>query len=277
MPSPFPGMDPFLEDPAIFPDLHDRLIFCLSDALNGQLPEPYYASMASRVWVQTAQRRIVRDVSLVHAQQTANGGISAGGGGVALAEAVRTEPVVVHVPREEIKESFLEIYAKPGGERLVTAVEGLSPANKSPGIQGRDLYLQKQQEVLNSQVHLVEIDLLRGGVHTTAVPLEQAVAKAGLFNYHVCIHRFDQPDDYFVYPLPLGDRLPKVAIPLLPGDPAVQVDLQAVLDRCYDTGQYRRRVRYGEQVPLPSLSPEQDKWVQTILREKGLATETPRS
>ena len=79
MPSPFPGMDPFLEDPAIFPDLHDRLIFCLSEALNGQLPEPYYASLGSRVWVQTAQRRIVPDVSLLHAQQTANGGMVAGG------------------------------------------------------------------------------------------------------------------------------------------------------------------------------------------------------
>jgi hypothetical protein len=263
-------MDPFLEDPAVFPDLHDSLIFCLRETLNSQLPEPYYAGMGSRVWVQTAQRRIVPDVSLMHAQRTANGGISAGGGGIAMAEAVRTEPVVVHVPREEVREAFLEIYAQPGGERLVTTVEVLSPANKSPGIHGRDLYLQMQEEILNNKVHLVEIDLLRGGVHTTAVPLEQAVAKAGSFDYHVCIHLFDRPDDYLIYPVRLSNRLPGITIPLLPGDPAVDIDLQALLDRCYDTGQYRRRIRYGEQAPAPPLLAEQANWLQTILREKRL-------
>jgi hypothetical protein len=263
-------MDPFLEDPAVFPDLHDSLIFCLRESLNSQLPEPYYAGIGSRVWVQTAQRRIVPDVSLLRGQQTANGGIPAGGGGIAVAEAVRAEPVVVHVPREEIRETFLEIYAQPGGERLVATVEVLSPANKSSGIHGRDLYLQKQEEVLNNEVHLVEIDLLRGGIHTTAVPLEQAVAKAGSFEYHVCIHRFDRPDDYFVYPIRLGDRLPAIAIPLLPADPAVQMNLQAVLDRCYDTGQYRRRVRYDERAVVPPLPAEQSKWVQALLREKGI-------
>jgi Protein of unknown function (DUF4058) len=275
MPSPFPGMDPFLEDPAVFSDLHDRLIVCLSEALNAQLPEPYYAGIGSRVWVQTAQRRIVPDVSLVRPRQTANGGVSAGGAGVAVAEAVRTEPVVVHVPREEIRETFLEIYAQPGGERLVTTVEVLSPANKSPGIHSRDLYLQKQEEILNNQVHLVEIDLLHSGAHTTAVPLEQANAKAGSFDYHVCVHRFDRPDDYFVYPIQLRARLPEIAIPLLADDPAVPIDLQALLDRCYDTGQYHRRVRYGEYAPL--LSADDAEWVQRLLREKGIipATQIP--
>src|SRR5207302_681231 len=149
---------------------------------------------------------------------------------------------------------------QPGGERLVTTVEVLSRTNKSPGEHGRDLYVQKQQEVLKHKVHLVEIDLLRGGEHTTAVPLEEAVARAGSFDYHVCVHRFDRPYDYFVYPIQLGNRLPAIAIPLLPEHTAVRIDLQPVLDRCYDSGLYRRRVRYGEHTPVPSLSAEQAEW-----------------
>jgi hypothetical protein len=275
MPSPIPGMDPFLEDPAVFPDLHDSLIFCLREALNARLPEPYYAGIGSRIWVQSSQQRIGPDVKVLHPQQTVHGGIPAGGGGVAVAEAVVAEPLVVHIPREEVRETFLEIYAEPGGTRLVTTVEVLSLSNKSPGAHGRDLYLQKQQELLNRRVHLVEIDLLRGGEHTTAVPLEEAVAKAGIFHYHVCIHRFDRPEDYFLYPIRLGRRLPAIAIPLLPGDDPVSVDLQAVLDRCYDTGRYRRRVRYGNSVLVPPLPAEQEEWLKRLLGEKGLIPSVP--
>src|SRR3954447_6012276 len=131
MPSPFPGMDPFLEDPAIFPDLHDSLITYLRESLNAQLPAPYYAGIASRVWVEASERRIEPDVNVVRPERAVLGGGADVGGGVAVAEAVQTEPVVVHVPREEIHETFLEIYAQPGGERLVTTIEVLSLANKT--------------------------------------------------------------------------------------------------------------------------------------------------
>lgn len=273
MPSPFTGMDPFLEDPAIFPDLHDSLITYLREALNAQLPAPYFAGIASRVWVEVSERRIEPDVNVLRPERPPPGGGTFGdGGGVAVAEAVQVEPVVVHVPLEEIRETFLEIYARPGGERLVTTIEVLSLANKTPGAHGRALYLKKQGEILNSQVHLVEIDLLRGGIHSTAVPLDHAVARAGTFDYHVCVHRFDTPEDYFLYPIRLGRRLPAVGIPLLPGDPAVDVnaDLQAVLDRCYDTGHYLRRVRYHRRTPVPPLDPVQAEWAETVLRAKGL-------
>jgi hypothetical protein len=270
MPSPFPGTDPFLEDQAVFPDLHDSLIYCLREALNAQLPPPYFVGIGSRVWVETSQRRIGPDVNVLRPTQTSNGGTAAGTGGGAVALAVATEPVVVHVPHDEVREPFLEIHADPGGERLVTTLEVLSLANKAPSSHGREPYLRKQQEVLNSQVHLVEIDLLRGGAHSTAVPLDFAREKAGLFDYHVCVHRFDRLEDYFVYPVSVGQRLPSVAIPLLPEHQPVRIDLQPLLDRCYDTGQYRRRVRYDAPVPPPPLRSEQAAWVEKALRQQGL-------
>jgi hypothetical protein len=266
MPSPFPGMDPFLEHPAIFPDLHDRLVTRLSEALQAQLPEPYYAVIGSRIWVEFSRRPIGPDVKVLRPP----GGESLSGGGLAVAAPVRPKPIVVRVPHDERRETFVEIYTRPDNERLVTVVEALSLTNKTPGEHGRDLYLRKQREVLNSKTHLVEIDLLRGGMHTTAVPLDLALDKAGPFDYHVCVHHFDNLEDYVVYPIRLEDRLPEVLVPLLPGDPAVSLDLQAVFEGCYDAGPYRRRLRYAVNQPVPPLPLWQIEWATRLLREKGL-------
>ena len=114
----------------------------------------------------------------------------------------------------------------------------------------------------------MEIDLLRGGDQTTAVPLDRARKKTGPFDYHVCIHHFDNLEDYFVYPVRLDERLPEIDVPLLPGDGKVPIDLQTVFDRCYDTGPYSRRVRYREMTPVPPLRPEQAEWTNRLLKEK---------
>jgi Protein of unknown function (DUF4058) len=90
-------------------------------------------------------------------------------------------------------------------------------------------------------------------------------ARAGSFDYHVSVHRFDRFEDFLVYPIQLDDRLPEIAIPLLPGDPDVTIDLQAVFDRSYDTGPYRRRVRYAESTPVPPLRPERAEWAARLL------------
>jgi hypothetical protein len=257
MPSPFPGMDPYLEHPAIFPDLHDRMIVSLSESVNGRLPESYFARIGSRVWVEVSQRPIAPDVNVLRRERDANGGIRGAGGGVAVAPEAGTKPVVVYVPHDETRENFLNIYKRLGNEILVTTIEVLSLANKMPGAHGRDLYLRKQTEILESRTHLVEIDLLRGGTHTTAVPRERAVAQTGPFDYHVCIHRFDAWENFLVYPIRLDQRLPEIAIPLLPEDGVVPTDLQAVFDRCYDNGLYLRQFAYGEITPEPPLHPEQ--------------------
>jgi Protein of unknown function (DUF4058) len=264
MPSPFPGMDPFLEHPAIFPGLHDRLIAYLSESLQARLPESYYAEIGQRLWVETSDRSIGPDIVVL--EREGRGRDKDDAGPIALATHVRSQPIVVTVPQDEFREPYVEIYARGERERVVTTIEVLSLANKTPGARGRELYLRKQEEILASQIHLVEIDLLRAGQHTTAVPLRRARAKTGHFDYHVCIHRFDNLEDYLVYPVRLSDRLPEIAVPLLPGDADVAVDLQAVFDRCYDAGPYRRRIRYGKIEPVPPLDPECHPWATRLLR-----------
>ena len=112
------------------------------------------------------------------------------------------------------------------------------PTNKTPGERGRDLYLRKQQEILGGPVHLIEIDFLRGGKHTTAVPAHRLKAAAAQFDYHISMRHFDDFEDYFVYLIQLPEALPTIPIPLLPDDPVVPMDLQAVFDRTYDAGPF---------------------------------------
>jgi hypothetical protein len=108
------------------------------------------------------------------------------------------------------------------------------------------------------------------GEHTTAVPRDALLAATGPLDYHVCIRHFDNWEDYFVYPVRLAEPLPEIAIPLLPGDPSIPVDLQTIFDRAYDSGPYRRRVPYRDNTPVPPLPPEQAAWATQVLREKGL-------
>ena len=65
MPSPFPGMDPYLEHPDIFPDVHDRFITHLSEAIQSRLPEPYFAVIGKRLWIETTERSIQPDVDVM--------------------------------------------------------------------------------------------------------------------------------------------------------------------------------------------------------------------
>ncbi|MFM9960016.1 MAG: DUF4058 family protein [Planctomycetaceae bacterium] len=225
MPSPFPGMDPFLEHPDFFPGLHAALAFCIREQLQARLPDSYFAEISER--------------SLPTDQED-----------------------------DEVREQFVEIWSKRDGDRLVASVEVPSPANKTPGDHGREKYIQKQRELLDSHVHLIEIDLLRIGRHSTAVPERALRRSVAPFDYHVCVHRADRPDEFSVYPIRLPQRLPTIRVPLLPTDPDVPLDLQSVFDRSYDTGPYRRRLSYHDAHVVPPLTAEQDVWVRNLLPSK---------
>jgi hypothetical protein len=277
MPSPFPGMDPHLEHPRFFPDLHDGLIFVMKEILQPTLPQAYYAQAAQHVWLERSHRYVEPDVNVMRERGERKARRRrTGRGGVAVAEPeVETElgasqPVVItveDVEQDEHIERFLEIRGRwSEQDRLVATIEVVSLSSKTPGEEGYDNYRAKQREVLAGQAHLVEIDLLRSGTHITAVPRDIAREKAGPFDYHVSIHRFDRPKDYLVYPIRLEQRLPVIAVPLLPEDPVVLLDLQAAFDRVYDAGPYRKRIRYSEDPIEPPLRREQAEWAKTILK-----------
>ena len=260
MPSPFPGMDPFLEHPRFFPDLHNRLIGHLSEAIMEKLPEPYYAVLNERRWVETSERWIEPDVDVLYPDAEMTPSLT-GQSGPSTAVIDVSQPIVITVPHDERREAFIDILQQTkSGERVVTTLELLSPSNKTPGENARGLYIKKQREVLRRKINLVEIDLLRAGKHTTAVPKKRLLRKSGPFDYHVCIAAARNWEKRFVYTIRMQDKLPEIAIPLRAKHDPIHIDLQAVFDRCYDAGPYRRRVKYELDQVVPPLSPEQAAW-----------------
>jgi len=271
MPSPFPGMDPYVEHPDVFPCMHNNLIFVLQESLQPRLPEPYYAATGERVRLERESPEIVPDAQVRRRRTRRTGQLKQQ---VATATTLRAKPVVIRVPETEIREPYLNIYVQDENrDRVVTTIEVLSPTNKTASSSGRSDYCKKQQNTLKVKVHLVELDLLRAGIHTTAVPVEALRRRLEPFDYHVCIHCYNRCDEFQVYPIRLQEALPELAIPLLPKDGSVTVDLKAVFDRAYDAGPFSKQIRYHKLSSLvPPLPPDQQEWVRRLLRQQGIRT-----
>ncbi|WP_035987570.1 DUF4058 family protein [Leptolyngbya sp. KIOST-1] len=155
MPSPFPGMDPYLEQPGLWPEFHNRLLVAIADALGPQLRLKYRVAIEKRVYqYAAADLQIGRpDAAVFRALPKQNVTTQRHG-------QVLVEPVMVELPMpEEITERFLEIREVGTGE-VITTLELISPSNKRSG-KGRQLYEEKRLKVLGSQTHLIEVDLIR--------------------------------------------------------------------------------------------------------------------
>ncbi len=261
MRSPFPGMDPYLEQ--FWGDVHHRLIVYLSDALQKQLPGDLRARVDERVFVEPEdgiRRGIVPDVRVVERGRREDQTLRASNG-IAVAE-----PLVIHLADEPARQGFVEIIDIKSGRRVVTVIEILSPSNKVAG-PGRDLYVKKQEELREGKVSLVEVDLLRSGSRVLSAPFE-LVPDGHRTPYAVCVRRGWKPLQVEYYRLPLRECLPAIAIPLRETDRDVPLDLQALVDQCYEAAEYDD-VDYGEE-PDPPLTSDDAQWADALLREKGL-------
>ncbi|NOX61573.1 MAG: DUF4058 family protein [Chloroflexi bacterium] len=262
MPSPFPGMDPYLESRAIWPDLHQSLITYSRDALQPRIRPRYHARIGERIYVIPSHRIIYPDISITWRRPEPAPALA---GGVAVL--APDEPTIISVPPQEVRETFVEILDLTQGGRLVTVIEVLSPANKMPG-EGRELYLRKQEELLAGEVHLVEIDLLSQGEPTVAAPLS-SLDPYRPWRYLISVSRAGNREKFEVYFVGLRQRLPRVAIPLTEPDPDATLDLQAVFEQCYERGAYEDLVDYGKE-PEARLTEEDAAWADALLREKKL-------
>lgn len=172
----------------------------------------------------------------------------------------------------EGREPYIEVLDFPNGQRVVTVIAVVSPANKSSG-PSRNAYLKKQNEVLWSTARLVEIDLLRVGLHVLAVP-ERLVRGRAPYDYLICVRRLPRRPQPEVYPCRIRERLPRVGIPLANGDPDVPLDLQAALEQTYDSGDYRYRINYSRPCE-PPLAPEDQEWANDLIRGQIKDDESP--
>ena len=261
MGSPFPGMDPYLEQH--WRDVHHRLVTYASDMLQLKLPPDLRARVEERVFLESEEgnyRHVYPDVRVVERGGAEQPAAVATQSGVATAE-----PLVIHIEHEPVTQGYIEIVDAGSGNRVVTVIEFLSPSNKTPG-EGQELYLQKQREVKATPASLVEIDLTRGGRRIMLVPPER-IPPSHRTTYQVCTRRGWKPHRAEVYRAGLAERLPVIPIPLRETDGDVTLDLQALIDQCYRNGRYDDLDYKAE--PNPPLDPPDTAWADELLRSKG--------
>jgi len=255
-------MDPYLEDPLLWASVHHLFISQIGTTLNELLPSGYIAAFGERVLVAGPDRDIYPDV-LVKEGVWDGGVVSSSNAGAATA--VSDAPWVISVTSDEVVETFVEIRALAENQRVVTTIEVLSPRNKTAGSEGRQLYRQKQREILASDTHLLEIDLLRLGQHTVAAPRE-ALLRRGDYHYLVSLSRGDRRHECEVWGIPLSSQLPRVRVPLTGHAPDVILTLQRVFQQVYEAGAFERVLDYSQQprTPLPKTDGE---WVRELLQK----------
>ena len=255
---PFPGMDPYLEAPDLWPGVHMDLLFAIAEDLQPQLVPHYVAAKEQRVVLYPLGDEFRPDVHVREREPKAMPG------GVAVSVRPTADsavvPELIDVPEMRRPHRFLAIRDARSHE-VVTLIEVLSPWNKREP--GRSEYRSKQAEYLLSRANLVEIDLLRGGRPTVAIPEAYLPPSP----YRICIHRA-RPDDpepgaerFELVRFGLPDVLPDLRIPLRDGDPDAVLHLDAVLTRVYEAGGYAYQVDYSRPAE-PPLSPEEAAWAR---------------
>jgi len=246
MPSPFPGMDPYLESPDHWPDVHHELMSVARELLNRSLRPLYHVRVEERVYVSDendpGRKAIIPDLQVVAARNENSPATRSAETDTAVAEPV----VLTTLIDDEIHEAYLTIVDKLQNS-VVAVIEILSPTNKIVGSRGRASYEEKRKEVMASSTHLIEIDLLRDGEHLHC--REQLPAA----DYYVHVSRRGDRLKGMVWPILVTQQLPVISIPLKPEDPDAELDLQTVLITAYERAAYDMVVDYRTD-PVPPLT-----------------------
>ena len=256
MPSPFPGMDPYLEG-LLWMIVHTQLASAFVRQLNPQILPRYIALSERRQVLEKPDDSeitigpIYPDVAVVRSELPGRslGAIGTVSAPLRMATMMRT-PVPHTVNIRDI-----------ANRDLVAVIEVLSPTNKRG--EGYDEYIDRRERILRSSAHLIEIDLLRKGQR---VPMQRTLPSVPYFVFLARAHQRPLTD---VYAIPLAQPLPKFPIPLLPNDADANLDLQQALTLVYDECGLNYMIDYTQPPEIP-LDPEQSAWVDEQLRAAGL-------
>ncbi len=246
--SPFPGMDPFLEAPELWPDVPTRLIVGVSEVLAEKLSPRFIVAVEQRLIISEDDSLVsigtmIPDLAIV---TPARPGVTA------PLDAGYTAPALIEPLLEpEVRERFIEI-RDARTRNVVTVIELLSPANKTPGAPSAIAFGRKRSIVFDSRTSWIEIDLLRAGERFDAV--------AGKSDYCVLLKR-STGYRYEAWFIDLRDTLPTILVPTTDDYGDVTLDMQQVFDTVYTRAHYADSVDYTRPVPPPPLLPADAAWV----------------
>lgn len=250
MPSPFPGMDPYLEQAGVWSQVHTELIVDIRRFLTPILRPKYRVDMEQRNYLAVAPPDdLVGEPDVI---------ISVDNPSLTAPTTAMTSVVplvgVLPVP-EEIKERYLEIRSVDTRE-VVTVIEILSPVNKRAG-EGREQYEEKRKEILGSRTHLIEIDLLRAG---RAMPM--TVSEENHYRIVVSRARWRPSADFYLFSV--RQPIPDIPVPLLRGDAEPVIKLNQILHELYDQSGYDMDIDYAKTPPAPTFSKADAEWIRAL-------------
>jgi hypothetical protein len=253
--SPFPGMDPYLEAPGLWPDVHSSLIGIFREQLTPLLAPKYVAELDTQIVID----QIVDDppdtaIAIPDVAVTQPSG-SSSEAMVAIAPTT-SAPLRLAVPTA-VPTRHISLYIRlRENEKLVAAIELLSPTNKRSG-ENRQNYLKKRMSYFETRIHLVEIDLLR---KWSRMPLEGTLPESA---YLAMVYNAYERFACDVWPINLRQPLPVLPVPLLKPDPPVSLDVGQALRTAYERARYDLRIDYA--APLsPPLSPVDAEWAASL-------------
>jgi hypothetical protein len=241
-------MDPYLEHPDLWRDVHHRLIAAMADDLAPRLRPRYRVKVEVRVYAAMPDKLGfigVPDVGIIHVNEPA----------VAYRPSTRPRTVELLVP-DVIEEGYLEIQEVVSGE-VITVIEILSPANKRSG-EGRRFYETKRGLVLASATHLVEIDLLR------AHQRMPASGNGSSTHYRILVSHSHHRPKADLYAFDVQETTPAFPVPLKPGEEEPTVELNRILHDLYDQAGYDLSIDYRRD-PAPPFDGEDAVWVEGSL------------
>jgi hypothetical protein len=258
MPTPFPGMDPYLERAGVWEEVHTRLIVAIADALGPQVRPKYRVGVEQRTYlaVMTPDEYdlVGKPDVLVAASRRQAPPVQA------PAPAVGITPKVAQLPiPQEITERYLQVRDVITGE-VITVIELLSPTNKLTRA-GRRQYARQRLQVLASATHFIEIDLLRAGEPFPFRVLDDEAQS----DYRILVSRAQDRPQSAVYLFSIRDSIPDIPVPLQPGDVEPTLALNRLVHDVYDRAGYDLTVDYQQATPPPPLSEPDIQWLKQLL------------
>ena len=251
MPSPFPGMDPYLEG-HLWPDVHSGLAFVTKEVLVAQLSEQYTVRTELYTVIDTNWQEdlgiLYPDVEVRKSKLEEPAGAY---------DAAFTPPTAIIDQTSGMPNRIPSVYIRNRkNQQLITVIEYLSPVNKrSPG---RAAYLEKKAKLQQAKVNLLEIDLIRRGQRVFRHPqIEEAP-------YAACLSRSDNSRNY-LWGIQLEQPLPILPVPLLKGEEDAKLPLQQVWNTLFERSRYEREIDYSQPPPPPPLQPGQTDWIESLL------------
>ena len=252
MPSPFPGMDPYLESQPYWANLHSSMFSAVQSELKKRLPRGYAIWLDIYVWLHEPDAETRRGkpddfITHKHRGESANGVTTLPAPATSLLPAVRREG-----------NKYLKI-KEVRSDRVITVIEFLSPANKKPG-PDRDGYLAKRNEYLATDTNIVEIDL-----HRTGMRMPMGKPKPPRADYYALVCQAADFPKTGIWPFSVRDPLPDVPVPLNPKHGFVMLPLKTCFDIAYEQGPYDTVVDYSKP-PRIRLHGDDAAWAAQVVK-----------